>query len=216
MIERFPKRVLVDYGLSNISAFKHKLDVNGFSCTVATSSEEIDEASLLIVPGVGHFSSAMKYLIGEDLVSAIQEKVLVYKTPIVGVCLGMQLLTDFSEEGSCAGLSLISGKTVQLGKDDYSQKIVSNVQWARLEQNAEAAQPLSVSTKGQFYFCHSYRVECEPEAVVAYSYAMGERFPAIIRSGHIIGIQFHPEKSHRHGLALLTDVIRELEKSVVD
>ena len=92
MIERIPKRVLVDYGLSNISAFKHKLDINGFSCTVATSPEEIDEASLLIVPGVGHFSSAMKYLIVKGLVSAIQEKALVHKTPIVGVCLGMQTI----------------------------------------------------------------------------------------------------------------------------
>jgi glutamine amidotransferase len=213
MNEKAPKRVLVDYGLSNISAFKHKLDLNGLNFTVATSPEEINEASLLIVPGVGHFSSAMRYLIKEGLVSAIQEKVLAQKTPIVGVCLGMQLLTDFSEEGSSAGLSLISGKTVQLRKDGDSRKILSNVRWARLEQNTETAQPLSICTNGQFYFCHSYRVECESEAVVAYSYAMGERFPAIIRSGNIVGIQFHPEKSHHHGLSLLTDVIQELEKT---
>lgn len=213
MISRPPRRVLIDYGISNISAFKHKLEIHGMTCEVGSSSIDVESATLLIIPGVGHFSSAMNVLGSDGLVPAIQEKVLVDKTPVVGVCLGLQLLTEFSEEGLRAGLSLIRGNTVQMKSEESNSEKFSNVRWAKLEKNSNASHALRASLSGQYYFCHSYRVECEPEMVVAYSYARGLKFPAIIRSKNIVGIQFHPEKSHSHGVVLLTEIIRELEES---
>jgi imidazole glycerol-phosphate synthase subunit HisH len=213
MISRPPRRVLIDYGISNIFAFRHKLEIHGIACEVGSSPEDVENATLLIIPGVGHFSSAMNVLDSVGLVPAIQEKVLVHKTPVVGVCLGLQLLTEFSEEGSRAGLSLIRGNTVQMESEETTSEKFSNVRWGRLEKNAHVSYALRASFSGQYYFCHSYRVECEPELIVAYSYARGLKFPAIIRSGHIVGIQFHPEKSHSHGVVLLAEIIRELEES---
>lgn len=194
-----------------MSAFKHKLEVDGFNCEIANSKKDIEDATLLIIPGVGHFASAMRHLHRDDLVTSIQEKVLIQKTPIVGVCLGMQLLTEFSEEGSCGGLSLIQGRTIHLCRERDSSEIVSNTRWAKLEENSCVTNRLNIGVEGQYYFCHSYRVECHQEFVVAYSSGRGEVFPAIIRKENVIGIQFHPEKSHRHGMALLTGILKELE-----
>jgi len=136
----------------------------------------------------------------------IKEKVLIHKTPIIGICLGMQLLTDFSEEGQVDGLSLIKAKTLKFSFSDNTIKI-PHVGWNNIKIKRQNILLENIPDDAQFYFTHSYYVTCEKEDNIVATTNYGHDFDSIINNENIWGVQFHPEKSHKQGLVLLKNFI---------
>jgi len=154
------------------------------------------------LPGVGHFSRAMENLTTYDLIGALHQKVLQEKTPILGICLGMQLITSYSEEGDCEGLGWISARTEKFEMFEKTGLKVPHMGW-----NEVAFPTNHFLSEGlvdpRFYFVHSYKVTCESMDHVLCTTNHGVEFHSGIQKDNIMGVQFHPEKSHAFGMRLL-------------
>lgn len=197
---------IVNYGLGNQGSILNMLKKIGAEAETSSSPEGILGAEKLILPGVGSFDTGMEYIIEKKLIEPLSEKVIGEKTPILGICLGMQLLTKFSEEGNIAGLGWIAATTSRLpAKADLK---VPHMGW-----NVVTPTRISPLTKGlpnetRFYFVHSYcvNVENEEDSILKANY--GITFDAAIQHDNIYGAQFHPEKSHKFGMQLLENFAR--------
>ncbi len=193
---------VVDYGMGNQASVVHTLRALGYRVKVAAAPEELDDADLMVLPGVGAFPAAMQALQQRGLVDYLKEQAQRYR-PILGICLGMQLLTEASHEhGYCTGLGLIPGEFVPFSNGDW------HIGWNTIECRREDA--LLVHSDGQaFYFNHSFHYQGPEHFQLAYA---GEPRPcaAIIRNGNVVGMQFHPEKSQAPGRTLLQDLISGL------
>jgi glutamine amidotransferase len=197
-----PAITIVDYDVGNRGSIVNMLRRIGVPCRVASDPREIAEASALIVPGVGAFDAGMKNLNERGLVAPIRHAALERRVPTLGICLGMQLMADGSDEGVLPGLSLISGRARRFQQPKHGPAIkVPHMGWT----NLEIARPNRFLNEGEprFYFVHSYHVVCgEPQDVIAFV-NHGGRCVAAFERGNILGVQFHPEKSHRYGMQLL-------------
>ncbi|WP_043538773.1 imidazole glycerol phosphate synthase subunit HisH [Salinarimonas rosea] len=195
---------IVDYGAGNIASVTRSLKKTGYRCFASRNPAELDKASVLVLPGVGAFPSAMQALHGCGLVGYLQESVQGGRS-LVGICLGMQLLGDFSEEiAPTAGLGFVPGRVVRIRDARW------HIGWNALETSGRASF-LAESDGRSVYFNHSYVLETSPEYVVAVA-RLGEAlapFPVAVQRGNIFGLQFHPEKSQSAGLRILSDVLAE-------
>ena len=193
---------IVDYGVGNHASVWRTLHSLGYRCRISDQRVVLDEASLLLLPGVGAFPPAMASLNARGLSDYLQEQTL-HERPILGICLGMQLLADASHENNfTAGLGLIPGEVVPLIEPRW------HIGWNSIEQ--VRPDPLFESSDGQsFYFNHSYMYSGPEEFQVCRAH-QGRRFPVVIRRGNVIGLQFHPEKSQAAGRQLLRQVIEGL------
>lgn len=200
--------VVVDAGIGNLGAIPNMLKRIGASATITNDRHEIGAADRLILPGVGAFDPAMQTLNDLGIVDVLTEKALVQKVPVLGVCLGMQLLFDGSEEGSLPGLGWVPGKVVRfrLNGSDPSLR-VPHMGWNWVERANDAALLGGFEETPRFYFAHSYHVEPAVPADVAGWTEYGYRFAAAVQHENIGGIQFHPEKSHRFGLRVFENFL---------
>jgi glutamine amidotransferase len=202
------KIVIVDYQLGNISSIINMLKKIGVAATYSNNKDEIRQADKLILPGVGAFDHGMKHLRESSLINILNEEVLENRKPILGICLGMQLLLERSEEGNEPGLGWIKGKCVRFAFENNKTFKVPHMGWNRVHYHGE--NPLSrgaVEAETRFYFVHSYHAHCDnPQDVIATTTHSYE-FPAIIGREHIFGAQFHPEKSHKFGMQFLKNFI---------
>jgi len=196
------KIVIVDYGLGNIRSIKHKLEKYNYTVSLSNKANEIESAGLLILPGVGNFKVGMENIQTLDLIKCLNNAVFKKKTPIIGICLGMQLMTSFSEEGGCAGLNWVNARTKKFFFEDSKFKI-PNVGWRNIKLMKANSYFNNIPKDKMFYFTHSYYVDCkEKEDVIAQSY-YGHKFTSVFQKDNIFGVQFHPEKSHHSGAQLL-------------
>jgi glutamine amidotransferase len=196
--------VIVDYGLGNLGSISNMLKKIGADSTVTASASEIERAGLLVLPGVGAFDQGMANLRNRGLVDPLNRSVLERRVPILGICLGMQLFCDGSDEGQLPGLGWIPGRGVRFGWPPTEGALkVPHMGWN--EVAFELACPLAAGLQEQarFYFVHSYHVVCRDVADVAARATYGFAFTAAVQHGNILGVQFHPEKSHRYGMQLL-------------
>ncbi len=200
------KITIIDFGLGNLRSIEHKLCMAGLDARVVTNPTAVLEAAHLILPGVGHFGPAMDRLTETGLGEAIVEAVRTKATPVLGICLGMQLLTDGSEESGTSGLGLIPGRTVHLRNLVPEGFPLPHIGWAEVSWHSDRFPGGSVSTPLDCYFSHSYHVECGDERVLATT-KYGANLVAGIIDGQVAGVQFHPEKSHRSGIDRLVDLI---------
>ncbi len=195
---------IVDYGMGNLGSLANMLRRIGVSVTIESELEGIQKAKKLVLPGVGSFDTAMSRLRAiPDLIEILDEKAMIEKIPILGICLGMQLLTSESEEGSNRGLNWISGKTI---KFRYHKGLkVPHMGWNNTNSINNSSLTNSILSTDRFYFMHSYyvKVENRSEAIMTSNY--GVDFDAVIGRDNIFGVQFHPEKSHKYGLQILTN-----------
>jgi imidazole glycerol-phosphate synthase subunit HisH len=186
--------VIVDYGMGNLRSVEKAFRRLGRDAIVSSDPAAISAADRLVLPGVGHFARGMENL--RPLVPILEERVLRARVPLLGICLGLQLLTRRSEEGDCAGLGWLDAETVRL----RGSLKVPHFGWNTVDRVATAG---LVGEGTSFYFAHSYHLAGCPPADVAGWTSYGVEFPSVIRKGNLVGTQFHPEKSHRRGLAFL-------------
>ncbi|MEY2904882.1 MAG: Imidazole glycerol phosphate synthase subunit HisH2 [Bacteroidota bacterium] len=200
------KIVIVDCKMGNLVSVKKAFSKLGFQSTISNNKVDIENAGLLVLPGVGHFSNTMENLKKLNILQVLNEQVLEKKKPILGICLGMQLLSEYSEEGDSEGLGWIKGKTKKFQLDTSRFKI-PHIGWNTLEICQKDSFLKNTSINDQFYFVHSYHVECDDYNDVAAFSEYGEKFTASIQKDNIFGTQFHPEKSHEQGLTILKSFI---------
>lgn len=215
----FPEVTVIDYGVGNLLSVRRGLERVGSRVVFSSDPEEIQRAKRVILPGVGAFKSAMAKLELMGLVSAIQ-KLAELQIPLLGICLGMEVLFDSSEEfGASKGLGLIPGRVEpisNIGTQGQSLK-VPHIGWNSLLLNEGSVNssiphdhPYFQNTAGRdFYFVHSFKANpSNPGDCYAYALHGGNKIPAIVNRGSVFGVQFHPEKSGANGLDLLETFTR--------
>lgn len=194
---------IIDYGLGNLVSVKNMLKKLGIQSEISDNIETITASSKLILPGVGAFDNGMQLIKEKGLHNVLNKKVLEEKTPILGICLGMQLLTNSSEEGKEKGLGWINAETVKFNFTDRVLKI-PHMGWSYVDVKKEN-KLISNTGKHRFYFVHSYYVKCnDPQDVVA-TCDYGTEFTCVVNHENIYGAQFHPEKSLKFGMEVLNN-----------
>ena len=200
--------VVVDYGMGNLRSVVHKLGKMGVEAMLSSRAEDIEEAEKLILPGVGAFGAGMGNLNAYGLVRVLNKKVLDEKTPILGICLGMQLFARRSEEGNTDGLGWIDAQVKRFDfKGDNKGLKIPHVGWNTLDQKKESPLLAGVVAGQRFYFTHSYHLfsNCADD-VVATTFN-GYDFASVVQHENIFGVQFHPEKSHLRGIQLVKNFV---------
>ena len=190
---------IISYGVGNIDAFYNIYKRLNIEVGIATNSSELDGADHLILPGVGSFDYAMMRLNQSGMREALDNKVLLEGIPVIGICVGMQMMAKRSDEGKEAGLGWIDGEVL---KFDSNQLLVPEMGWNSVEHNDDALFE-GLSGNPRFYFLHSYYFKCNNRSDVIGTSEYGRTFDSVVRHGNIYGIQCHPEKSHSNGVRLL-------------
>lgn len=200
--------VIIDYGMGNLGSIVNMLKKVGVKAIISADPAVIEQANKLILPGVGAFDNGMKHLNDLNLVPPLNYKVLVEKIPILGICLGAQLLTQRSEEGGLSGLGWIEADTVRFKFNQTDARLkIPHMGWNLL--NIYQSHPLftDMYEEPRFYFVHSYHFTCRNEADVLAKTLYGYEFTSVIGRENIMGTQFHPEKSHKFGLKILKNFV---------
>lgn len=191
---------IVSYGLGNLGSVSNMLKRVGADSRLVSTPDEVRASDRLLLPGIGAFDTGMQLLNDKGLVPAIREFAASGK-PVFGICLGMQLLLDTSEEGTAAGLGLIPGRSVRF-PDDAGVR-VPHMGWSFVEPARPDPLVAELPDESRFYFVHSYRVVPDNESDVLGVTNYGGPFASMIRSANVMGAQFHPEKSHDFGKRIL-------------
>ena len=196
--------VIVDYGMGNLRSVLKSFERMGVDAMISSSPDDIDKADKLILPGVGHFAKAMNNLEERGLIDLLDKKVMSDCTPILGICLGMQLFSKWSEEGHVSGLGWIDAKTIRFDTEKINKPVkIPHMGWNTILSNKECAILADVKAQDTFYFVHSYFVQCQHSDDVATVTEYGCEFTSSVQRCNIYGTQFHPEKSHKQGMRIL-------------
>jgi glutamine amidotransferase len=207
--KEFADVVIVDYGLGNLGSISNMLNHIGVSSLITSNHDDILSAKRLILAGVGSFDHGMSMLKEKDLIGVIKTAANDTDVSILGVCLGMQLLFDGSEEGVTSGLSLLPGFSKKFPSQNNGIPVtVPHMGWNKLIQKKQTPNLLKSYENKRFYFVHSYYIDSVSATDVIYTATHGVDFSAIVSRGNVTGVQFHPEKSHRQGMEFLTDFVK--------
>lgn len=196
--------VVINYGVGNLGSISNMLRKIGTEAIVTADPSEIERADKLILPGVGAFDNGIRNLKERGLFELIKKAVENRKTPILGVCLGMQLFSKGSEEGKLAGFGWLNARTVRFKFDDPLKYLkIPHMGWNTIKVEDPSPLVQGLDRDSRFYFVHSYHLDCRDEKDITAVTNYGYDFPSVIRKENIYGIQFHPEKSHKFGMRLL-------------
>jgi len=195
---------IIDYGLGNISAFANVYKYLNIPFKIISSDKELDEITRVILPGVGAFDYAMERLNKSGMKEPLDDLVLEKKIPVLGICVGMQMLAAQSEEGSLPGLGWVNG-VVRLFNTDAleSETLLPHMGWNNVSPVAGSLLFEGLDSSAVFYFLHSYYFQCNDSASILATTEYGGTFASAVGSENIYGVQFHPEKSHQWGMRLL-------------
>jgi glutamine amidotransferase len=197
---------VVDYGMGNLGAIQNMLRRIGIAAEVTGDAATLARAAKILLPGVGAFDTAMERINASGLRAVLDRKALEERVPIMGICLGMQLLTRGSEEGRLPGLCWIPGATRRF---PHSPDIkVPHMGWNAVTAVRDSPLTVGVEPETRYYFVHSYFVQVDDPRDTILQAHYGVTFDAVIGRGNLYGAQFHPEKSHRYGMALLGNFAR--------
>lgn len=195
---------IIDYGLGNIQAIENIYKKINVPFSVARTVEDLSCASKLILPGVGAFDQAMKELKKSGMIGALNELVLRKKIPVLGICVGMQIMTKKSEEGKLDGLGWIEAEVKKIDVSNSRTNLyLPQMGWNNISPLRKDGLLDNLDYEKGFYFLHSFCISCENKCEVIAITDYGEKFASVINSGNIYGVQFHPEKSHNNGVELL-------------
>lgn len=208
---------IIDYGAGNIKSIQNMLKKIGVASMISNKAEEISVAEKLILPGVGHFDHGMKNLRSSGLIEVLNQKVQQEKCPILGICLGAQLLGDQSEEGVDKGLAWIPMDIVKFDKSRLGEKLkVPHMGWNKISRRRKSDSKIrerehiekatlfdGLGEDARFYFVHTYHMMPKNESAILAITTYGYEFVSAVQHENIYGVQFHPEKSHSFGMQLL-------------
>jgi glutamine amidotransferase len=195
---------IVDYGLGNILAFANVYKRLNIPIAVAKNAAELKDASKVILPGVGAFDHAMERLAASGMRETLDELVLNRKVPVVGICVGMQMLAKSSDEGQLPGLGWIDGRVKKFDSSTLLHHTrLPHMGWNDVKPVIEHKLFAALEADARFYFLHSYYFECARAENILATANYGEEFSCAVHSSNIYGVQFHPEKSHHFGTQLL-------------
>jgi imidazole glycerol-phosphate synthase subunit HisH len=196
--------VIVDYGMANVGSVINMLRKAGAAALATADRDMIATADKLILPGIGAFDTAMQRLRELELVDLLTDVVRTRRIPTLGICLGMQLLLEGSEEGRLPGLGWIRGRARRFSTESMGADLrVPHMGWNELSLRKVSRLFPDVHETQRFYFVHSYYVVCDDPGDVLATTSYGCEFVSATECGNVAGVQFHPEKSHRFGMRLL-------------
>lgn len=202
---------VIDYGMGNSASILNMIrKVNG-AAELCSKPEQLNGAKAIILPGVGSFDNGMAKLENLKFINILNNKVFLDKIPFLGVCLGMHLLFEKSEEGSLPGLGLIKGsiKKFNFSKLKLSSDLkVPNMGWRIIKPNSNKNLFLGLENEARFYFAHSYYANCVNQSDILATSTYGHQFTCSIRRDNIWGVQFHPEKSHKFGVTFFKNFLK--------
>jgi glutamine amidotransferase len=201
--------IIVDYGMGNLGSILNMLKKIGVpAAKVSSAPRDIEQAEKLILPGVGAFDTGIQRLRDTGLIGLLNEKVLQAKTPTLGVCLGMQLMTRISEEGELPGLGWLEAETIRFRFDQKTTGLkIPHMGWNQVKVQREGTLFKDMYPEPRFYFVHSFHVVSHNPADVLGVTGYGYDFVSVIQHGHIMAAQFHPEKSHKFGMKLYQNFV---------
>ncbi len=203
-----PNKVLIlDYGMGNIFSVTKKLNRLKIDSFVSSSEEAILTADKIILPGVGHFGKAMENLKKLNLIEILNQEVLIKKKPILGICLGMQLMANKSEEGNVEGLGWIDANVVKFNITNKLKYKVPHTGWNQVNISKESKLMNNIPNSSEFYFVHSYHFKTNNPIDILNETDYESRFVSAIEKENICGVQYHPEKSHDTGEILLKNFV---------
>lgn len=195
---------IINYGLGNVQAFANLYKRLNIPAVIASSAAGLDGATKLILPGVGAFDHAMELFDGSGMREAVDDLVLKQGMPVLGVCVGMQILADGSDEGKLSGLGWINGRVRRFDENRLPRPArLPHMGWNDVVPKGGAKLFAGLEQDARFYFLHSYYVDCASNDNVLATSEYGMSFGCAVHSNNIYGVQFHPEKSHAYGVRLL-------------
>ena len=197
------KIVIVDYGLGNLSSVQRGFQRSNCNALISHIPKDIKEADKLIIPGVGHFSEGIKNIKKLGLWDILTKKALSDKTPVLGICLGMQLMGKGSSEGAVGGLGWLDSEVVRFEINDKLLYKVPNIGWNNTKIINNNMLDSQITKEDYFYFVHSYHMVCNDTRDVWMKSVYEDEFVSAVNKENIYGTQFHPEKSHSSGLKIL-------------
>ena len=201
---------IIDYGMGNMGSIANMLRRNQIEARISSNPEEIESAEKLVLPGVGSFDAGMRHLAESGVREIVQRRVLGDAIPILGICLGMQLLFAGSDEGEEPGLGILKGRFRKFAPENNGERLlVPHMGWNFVKAEGSCRLAAEMEENARFYFVHSYYLPEAPAAANGVLMAKyGEQFVAGVESDTVCGVQFHPEKSHRWGIQLLGNFAR--------
>ena len=209
MADRQSNMIIINYGIGNLTSVQNMLKKSGATNVLISNREDdIIHADKLILPGVGHFDYGMNQLKESGLVPILEKKVHQQKTPILGICLGAQLMTNSSDEGSVPGLGWVEGKTVSFDQSLLEKGYkIPHMGWNTVKVINENPLSHGMTLDSRFYFVHSYHMTMNQREDVWLTSHYGYDFCAGFHRDNIYACQFHPEKSHRFGMNLMRNFV---------
>ena len=193
------KVVIVDYGMGNLNSVQKKLKRLNILAIISSDPRVIESSDKIILPGVGHFKKAMANLKKHELSDVLNEQVLVKQKPILGICLGMQLMGNYSEEGEVNGLGWIDAAVKRFQVHNKLRYKVPHMGWNQILMKKESSLMRSIPDFSEFYFVHAYQMENKDEKDILSQTEYENTFTSAIEKENIFGVQYHPEKSHDIG-----------------
>jgi len=206
---RNQKIVVVDYGMGNIGSIQNMLKYLGAKAVVSSDIVTISKADKIILPGVGHFDRAMRNIENLGLTTILAEMAMVQKKPFLGICLGMQIMCQSSEEGTMPGLSFVEARVNKFDFGNDSNLKIPHMGWNKVSIEKKSSILDGLDDSSRFYFVHSYFVSCKNGGDILTKTSYGLDFVSSFQVDNLIGVQFHPEKSHRFGVNLFKNFLEK-------
>lgn len=199
--------LILDYSAGNIQSVRKKVERFQQDVVVGNEPKLLEQASKIILPGVGHFGNAMQQLQRLNIQDTLNEQVLVKQKPILGICLGMQLMAKHSEEGNVDGLGWVNGTIQRFQVKDTLKHKIPHMGWNSVSVKKESALMRNIPEESEFYFVHSYHFATEDESIVLNTTDYSYPFVSAFEHNNIFGVQYHPEKSHDTGMQLIQNFL---------
>lgn len=193
---------VIDYGAGNLGSILNMIKRIGGKATIVSNSRDLVNATKIILPGVGHFDFGMRQLNKSGMVDLLHEKVLYEKIPILGICLGAQMMCKGSEEGSMAGLSWFDAEVNKFNFENSDNLRIPHMGWSYVKQMKKSDLSENLPKDPRFYFVHSYHMVAKDERDVLFKTNYGYDFASGLQNENRFACQFHPEKSHKYGIKM--------------